>query len=93
MAPRVQKRTRDEAPATHVSSDAACASGGAGRLAAPHGLPTRLLLHVPEGWGKAKRRRQVHSVRHTRRVSVRSTPAFFSRALLPAHQSAAVVHR
>jgi len=55
MAPRVQKRTREEAPATHVSSDAARASGGAGRLAALHGLPTRLLLlHVPAGWGKAK---------------------------------------
>jgi hypothetical protein len=32
------------------------------------GVHTRILLHVPEGWGKAKRRRQVHWVRHTRRV-------------------------
>ena len=62
-------------------------------MAAPHGLHTRLLLHVPEGWGQATRRRQVYRVRHTRRVSVRSTPACFSRALLPAHQSSAVVHR
>jgi hypothetical protein len=62
-------------------------------LAAPRGLPTRLLLHVPEGWGKAKRRRRVHWVRHTRRVSVRSTPAFFSCTLLPAQENSAVVHR
>src|SRR5262252_8391009 len=45
------------------------------------GLPTRLLLHVPAGWGQAKRRRQVHRVRHTRRVSVRSPPTFFFHAL------------
>src|SRR4029453_14726215 len=56
-------------------------------LVALRELLKRLLLHGPEVWGQAQRRQQVHRVRHTRRVSVRSTSTFFSRALLPAHQN------
>jgi hypothetical protein len=81
MARRGEQRTKGEAPATRVSSDARCVSEAAGHLAAPHGLHTRLLLHVPEVWGEAKRRQQVRSVQHTRRVTVRRTPACLSRAL------------
>src|SRR5919198_1882505 len=43
---------------------------------------TRLRLpSVPEAWATAKLLRQVHDVRHTRRMTVRHIPAFLSRAL------------
>src|SRR5947208_10806829 len=82
MARRVEKLTMVQAPDTRPSSGAGGSSWVAGRLGEQRCLCTRLLLpSVPEAWDKAKRLRQVYCVRHTRRVTVRKTPAFLSLAL------------
>jgi len=78
MARRVEKRTIIQTSDTRASAGSGCHGWVAGHLGEPRGLRTRLLLpHVTEAWDKAKRRWQVHGARHTRRVTVRKTPAFW----------------
>jgi len=68
-----------QAPDTRSSSRAVCDGGVAGRLEEQRCLRTRLLLtHVPEAGEKAQRPKQVHCARHTRRVTILTTLAFFS---------------
>jgi hypothetical protein len=71
----VEKSTIIQAPDTRASASSVGNGWVAGRLDAQRCLRTRLLLpNVPETWDKAKLLRQVHGVRHTRRVTVRKNP-------------------
>jgi integrase/recombinase XerD len=96
-ARRVGQGTSVLASATRVSAGAEGKGGVVSRLDEQRCRRTRLLPHMPEAQNNAKHLWRVLGVRHTRRGTVRKTPACLPRALpgpsAPAYHISAGVHR